>query len=174
MLNTFIIVVWTFHIYFSTITQAADCNGNTRVGKDNPDSNKMTGETDTYFLATGYMIDCCGVLDTWYYDADVENEEVELHVWRPTTGDNFRLISTTKHTANKDNKQTVTPVNFPLVLPGDRLGWYSTVDVIGYKTGGNDANAIYLPATSVNTAGDVTWVGTTVSQEWAIGARLGE
>ncbi|XP_060560966.1 cadherin-23-like [Ruditapes philippinarum] len=130
--------------------------------------------TDTYFLATGYMINCCGVLDTWYYDADVENEEVELHVWRPTTGDNFRLISTTKHTANKDNKQTVTPVNFPLVLPGDRLGWYSTADVIGYKTGGNDANAIYLPATSVNTAGDVTWVGTTVSQEWAIGARLGE
>ena len=60
--------------------------------------------TDTYYLSCGYMITCCGVLNEWRYDPDITNVEVELHVWRLITGSNYRLISTTTHTATSSNK----------------------------------------------------------------------
>lgn len=87
-----------------------------------------------------YKINCCGVLKRWKI-LPLKVGIIDFHVWRPTSGGQFRLLNRNRHEVVETDIGHIRLISLPKsvrisVEPNDIIGWYQPGEaIVAYGSG---------------------------------------
>ncbi|KAL4218166.1 hypothetical protein ACF0H5_022902 [Mactra antiquata] len=115
---------------------------------------------------------CCGKLSTFRFYANAAGT-VTAMVWRPQTGNDYKLIYKEDFTAPAPGQASFTPTGtVPIIKVGDRVGWKTASnELITYSTTGtSDTRQQLLATTNLNTTSSWGVASLDTSFTYAFGA----